>query len=488
MREAVHNLTALARAFRGRRCLVVGDAMLDVFERGRADRLAPDAPAPVVTDVLRTSSPGGAANVATNLAALGARVTLLTAIGDDDPGLELLEKLAAAGVETGEVVREPGRATVVKRRLVADGVTLARVDSGDTGPLPGSAGLPDRARLLAAGSEAVVVSDYAGGTVTQELADALEVSAHVCVVLDSKSPLRLSWRGLAAATPNHLEAQKALELPVEADPGRIDRVEVARSLHRWLGARIVAVTLAEQGVAVARPGGVVEHVAGRPVYEPDVNGAGDSFLAAFALALSGGAEAIDAARLGVEAATLAVLRSGTAPVPASELLRHLSGASEESEGAAGLEEHLGRVRDRDGRVVFTSGRFDPPRREELRLLREARKSGDLLVVGLLPDAGSVRESGQAGLPIEDRAELLEALPFVDHVVVLDGERPEEAARRLGSDVFVVRGRGEADGFDGEIVVLPDASEGSSPLGTGQGPDETSAGDGGASESPVEARL
>lgn len=140
--------------------------MLDVFERGRADRLAPDAPAPVVVDVLRTSSPGGAANVAANLAALGGHVTLLTVVGDDDPGLELLEKLAGAGVETGEVIREPGRATVVKRRLVADGVTLARVDSGDTGPLRSNRAqdeLADRARALAVGSEAIVVSDYAGG-------------------------------------------------------------------------------------------------------------------------------------------------------------------------------------------------------------------------------------------------------------------------------------------------------------------------------------
>lgn len=331
MRGAGHNLAALARAFRGRRCLVAGDAMLDVFERGRADRLAPDAPAPVVMDVLRTSSPGGAANVAANLAALGGQVTLLTVVGDDDPGLELLEKLAGAGVETGEVIREPGRATVVKRRLVADGVTLARVDSGDTGPLRSNRAqdeLADRARALALGSEAVVVSDYAGGAVTQRLADALDASAHDCVVLDSKSPLRLSWRGLAAATPNHLEAQKALELPVEADPGQVDCAEVGNALRRWLGARIVAVTMAEQGVAVAQQGGVVEHVAGRHVDEPDVNGAGDTFLAAFALALSGGAAAVDAARLGVEAATLAVLRPGTVPVASDELLRRLSGGLE----------------------------------------------------------------------------------------------------------------------------------------------------------------
>ncbi|QIN80371.1 hypothetical protein GBA65_19700 [Rubrobacter marinus] len=478
MSDGSRNLAALARAFRGRRCLVVGDAMLDVFERGRADRLAPDAPAPVVTGVVRTSSPGGAANVAANLAALGARVTLLSAIGDDDPGLELLGKLAEAGVETGEIFREAGRATVVKRRLVADGVTLARVDSGDTGPLRPAAAESEfaaRARALAESSESVVVSDYAGGTVTQGLADALADSAHGCVVLDSKSPLRLSWRGLAAATPNHLEAQKALELPVETDPGRVDRAEVGRALRRWLGARVVAVTLAEQGVAVAGPGGSVEHVAGRPVGEPDVNGAGDTFLAAFALALSGGAGAVEAARLGVETATLAVLRPGTTPVTSDELLRHLSKGPEEGNGG-GLEEHLRRVRERGGKAVFVGGRFDPPGRAHLRLLREVRGLEDLLVVGLLPDAEV------AVLPIEDRAEILAALPFVDHVILLGDERPEEAARRLGLDVLVAQGHGDADGFDG-AVVLPEVA---SSLPVERTSDE--ADDEDAAESPVEARL
>jgi D-beta-D-heptose 7-phosphate kinase/D-beta-D-heptose 1-phosphate adenosyltransferase len=489
VRNEDHNLAALARAFRGRRCLVVGDVMLDVFERGRADKLAPDAPAPVVTDVSRTCSPGGAANVAANLAALGASATLLSVVGDDDPGLELLEKLAEAGVETGAVVREAGRATVVKRRLVADGVTLARVDSGDTHPLRDGAAerFSARARTLAASSDAVVVSDYAGGTVTQVLADALGETGHACVVLDSKSPLRLSWRGLAAATPNHLEAQKALDLPVEADPRRVDAAEVGRSLCRRLGARVVAVTLAEQGAAVAGPGGV-ESVAGRAVTEPDVNGAGDTFLAAFALALSGGAEAIEAARVGVEAATLAVLKPGTAPVASEELIRHLSDdTTREGDRSTRLEEDLALVRRQGGKVVFTSGRFDPPRRGHLRLLREARGLGDLLVVGLLPDSRERGRQDPSVLPLEDRAEILDALQFVDHVVVLDDEAPAQAAQRLGADLCVVRDEGAvgANGFDGEVVFLPGLPEGSS-----QNDQRTTVDEAGGSvrKSPAEARL
>src|ERR687886_1252989 len=161
-------LAALVRGFKERRCLVIGDVMLDVFERGRATRLAPDVPAPVVTDVRTKSFPGGAANVAANLAALGAEVTLLSVVGDDAPGTTLLEGLARTGVLTGDVLQIPGRTTVVKKRLVADGRTVARVDSGDTAPLEGGIqeDFEDRVTALAEDAEVVVVSDYSGGTVT----------------------------------------------------------------------------------------------------------------------------------------------------------------------------------------------------------------------------------------------------------------------------------------------------------------------------------
>ncbi|MBA4116616.1 MAG: hypothetical protein H0X71_09345, partial [Rubrobacter sp.] len=199
----VRGLAALVRGFRGRRCLVIGDVMLDVFERGRATRLAPDAPVPVVTEVSETSSPGGAANVAANLAALGARVTLVTTVGDDVAGVELLKKLDEVEVDTGDVLRLPERATVVKKRLVADGAILARMDSGDKEPLTADAEreFAERAVALTESAEVVVVSDYSGGVLTQQVADALGATGHECMLLDSKEPLRLRWRNLVAATP-----------------------------------------------------------------------------------------------------------------------------------------------------------------------------------------------------------------------------------------------------------------------------------------------
>ncbi len=463
--QSAARLAALAEGFRGRRCLIIGDALLDVFEGGRATRLAPDAPVPVVTGVSTTSHPGGAANVAANLAALGARVVLLSAVGDDAAGEELLEQLAEAGVETADVLREPGRATVVKRRIVADGVVLARLDSGDGGPLENATAekLARKAARLARDAEVVVVSDYSGVVVNGNLADSLDEARHGCVVLDSKTPLRLRWRDLAAATPNHLEAQEALGLPtVETDPKLVDAGEIGEALRRELGARVLALTLAGEGVAVLDGAGVTR-VEGCPVASPDVNGAGDSFLAAFSLALAGGATPRDAARLGVEAATVAVSRPGTVPVSREDLLRRLPAEPAGDGGdlpGSSLEAKLARVRRSGGRVVFVAGSFDPPSREDLRSLREARALGDLLVVGLRSDDHARRQETSPFLPEGDRAKLLEALPFVDHVVPFDGD-PEIVARRIGPDLYVTD-----DAPRGPLAGLSDRSGDTKPATNG----------------------
>jgi D-beta-D-heptose 7-phosphate kinase/D-beta-D-heptose 1-phosphate adenosyltransferase len=470
MSEAIdQGLAALVRGFRGRQCLVVGDVMLDVFERGRASRLTPDAPVPVIKDVRKEASLGGAANVAANLAALGADVMLLSVIGDDEPGTELLEKLDEAGIQTEEVLRVPGRATVVKKRLIADGALLARVDSGDTEPLEDTTQeeLAERVEDLAAEAEVVVVSDYSGGAVTQRTANSLSSTGHGCVLLDSKDLLQLRWQGLAAATPNHLEAQRALGLSVEADPGQVDAGEIGEDLRHKIGADTLAVTLAEEGVVVADNTGVV-CLKGRRVANPDVNGAGDTFLAAFALALGGQASPHAAAQLAIEAATLAVSRPGTAPIGVRELLQRLPAeklVTKELRPERNLEDELAQVRRSGGKVVFTNGCFDLLHRGHLFLLREARNLGDVLVVGLNSDASARRVKGP-GRPVtseEDRVELLEALPCVDHVVVFNEDTPEALIQRVKPDLHVKGGDHAGDQlveesvvkeFGGEVVVLP----------------------------------
>ncbi len=459
-------LAALVRGFRGRRCLVVGDVMLDVFERGRAVRLAPDAPVPVVTDIRTASSPGGAANVAANLASLGADVTMLSVIGDDPTGAELLRELQGLGIRTEDVVKVSERATVAKRRLVADGVILARVDSGDKETIGDATEeeLAEKANALVESAEVIVVSDYSGGVLTQRVADALGETGHGCIVLDSKELLRLRWRegSLAAATPNHLEAQEALGLDVGRDPERVDAGAIGEALRREIGADALAVTLAEEGVAVVDDTGVTR-IGGRRVADPDVNGAGDTFLAAFALSLGGGARPTVAARLGIEAATLAVARPGTAPVGTRELLQRLP--EEDGRSEKSLEEDLQRVRWSGGKIVFTNGCFDLLHPGHLSLLREARALGDMLVVGVNTDASAcrVKGSGRPVTPQEDRMELLEALPCVDHVVLFEEDTPEALIRDIKPDLHVKGGDHAGDRLSeesvvrelgGEVIVLP----------------------------------
>ncbi|MBD0357602.1 MAG: D-glycero-beta-D-manno-heptose 1-phosphate adenylyltransferase, partial [Rubrobacter sp.] len=320
-----------------------------------------------------------------------------------------------------------------------------------------------RAAALVESAEVIVVSDYSGGTVTQKVADALSATGHGCVLLDSKDPLHLRWQSLAAATPNHLEAQKALDLPVEADPGRVDAEAIGEALRREIGAQAVVVTLAEEGAVVVNEE-VTVRIDGRRVANPDVNGAGDTFLAAFALSLGGGAEMRVAARLGVEAAALAVSRSGTAPVDMRELLQRLP-AESITERSGGLEEELERARRSGGKVVFTNGCFDLLHRGHLFLLREARKLGDVLVVGLNSDASARRVKG-SNRPVmleEDRVELLEALPCVDHVVVFEEDTPEALIRRIKPDLHVKGGdhagnrlaeESAVEEVGGEVIVLP----------------------------------
>ena len=197
---------------------------------------------------------------------------------------------------------------------------------------------------------------------------------------------------------------------------------------------------------------------------PDVNGAGDTFLAAFALALCGVASPHAAARLGVEAATLAVARPGTAPVGFRELLQRLP-ESVDGRTERDLKEDLERARRSGGKVVFTNGCFDLLHRGHLFLLQEARKLGDVLVVGVNSDASArrVKGPGRPVMPEEDRVELLEALPCVDHVFVFDEDTPEDLIRRVKPDLHVKGGDHAGDRlveesvveeFGGEVVVLP----------------------------------
>lgn len=318
----------LCRGFARRRVVVVGDVMLDHYLQGDVRRISPEAPVPVVEFGGEYHRPGGAANVAGNLAALGARADLLGVVGADEPAGRLQAALREAGLSGRGLLAVAGRATTVKTRVLAHQQQMLRIDRETRQPLPA----PARRRLLARlrtalrGASAVLLADYAKGVIDQETLDAvlaLGRAAGVPVCLDPKPvrPLRLA--GCDLLTPNRHEAFALAGLPDEpvgAQPLRHRGLLRAMArLHRLHRPGILLVTLGEAGLIVQERGAAPRHLptAARTVY--DVSGAGDTVIASFVLARTAGASAVEAAAFANLAAGIVVGKLGVATVSPAEL-------------------------------------------------------------------------------------------------------------------------------------------------------------------------
>jgi D-beta-D-heptose 7-phosphate kinase/D-beta-D-heptose 1-phosphate adenosyltransferase len=308
-------------AFAGARVRVIGDAMVDRFIAGHVSRISPEAPVPVVAFDRETERAGGAANVAHNVAALGGRVTLVAATGCDEAGARLGAACRAARVEP-VLVEDATRQTTTKVRIVTErNQQVARVDYETDVPVTGAAEarLVDAIAAHGAAVAAIVVSDYLKGTVTPAVMDAVRrVAARrgVPVLVDPKVPHLDLYRGAAVVTPNHHEAETAVHARVQS---HADAADAARRLRAAIGCDALLMTRGDQGMWLSSEAaeGYLDASA-REV--ADVTGAGDTVIAALALALAAGASVADGAHLANRAAGISVGRFGPAVVTPAELL------------------------------------------------------------------------------------------------------------------------------------------------------------------------
>jgi D-beta-D-heptose 7-phosphate kinase/D-beta-D-heptose 1-phosphate adenosyltransferase len=426
--------------------LVVGDVMLDQYVWGDVERISPEAPVPVVRAALRDEKPGGAANVAMNLAGLGACVTLVGFAGGDreQQALELL--LADAGIES-RLTSAPQTPTTTKLRILSGHQQMMRLDWEG----PAAYAQVDRQRLLERacaalpGASVVVLSDYAKGTLTEEVCQALIAEARkrrVPVLVDPKGRSFARYRGATAICPNLKELAAVLGEPA-AD---LDRLLITgKSLLPSLGLQFLAVTLGEKGIAVLQSDSQLYAPAVvRQVY--DVSGAGDTVIAVLALAMACGVGIETAIRLANLAAGVVVSKVGTVPVEREELLGALSQeiALHLDEKVLPLDRLLSRVtawRAVAQRIVFTNGCFDLLHVGHIRLLEEARRKGDRLIVALNSDE-SVRRLKGPQRPIaaeSERAQVLAALTAVDAVVIFREDTPLRLIQAIRPDVLVKGG-------------------------------------------------
>jgi D-beta-D-heptose 7-phosphate kinase/D-beta-D-heptose 1-phosphate adenosyltransferase len=310
-------LTRLLGAMRGKRIVVVGDAMLDVYLQGDVERISPEAPVPIVRVRERRYALGGAANVSQNVAATGAIATLVAAIGADEAGARIRRMLGGARAANGLI--ETVRPTTTKTRLVARSQQMVRIDEEDDGDLPAA----DVQRVLDAmvplirRADAVVLEDYNKGVLVPAVITAAIDAARargVPVVVDPKFRNLFAYRGATIFKPNRRELESALGATVSLD----DEGALPLTFER-LGVEHLLLTLGERGMAIVSADGHVRRIptAAREVY--DVVGAGDTVTAYLATAMAAGATAVEAAVIANYAAGVEVGKLGAATVTTAEV-------------------------------------------------------------------------------------------------------------------------------------------------------------------------
>jgi D-beta-D-heptose 7-phosphate kinase/D-beta-D-heptose 1-phosphate adenosyltransferase len=307
---------------RERRVLVLGDVMLDEFWWGRVSRISPEAPVPVVQVTGQSFHLGGAGNVAASVRSLGGGAVLAGVVGRDTAAERVREALAAAGVDSHLVEVGRDRPTTVKTRIVAHGQQVVRADREDAADVPAraQAALLESVRRELPSCGALVISDYQKGVVTASLLRRVLPLAKrhgVPVLVDPKVRHFRLYRGATVVTPNQIEAEQATGLQLRS-PAEV--VAAGRRILSLLGCRAVLVTRGEHGMSLCERGRPPLHVptAAREVF--DVTGAGDSVIAAMALALAAGASLPEAAVLANCAAGVVVGKIGTAQASPAEVL------------------------------------------------------------------------------------------------------------------------------------------------------------------------
>jgi rfaE bifunctional protein kinase chain/domain len=323
----VTGLADLVERLAGIRAVAVGDLMLDEYVWGHVSRISPEAPVPVVDVQGRSHVPGGAANVAAGVVALGGSATLGGVVGEDEAADRLREALAERGVAADGVLGAGGRTTTTKTRVIAHSQQVVRTDFERRQPLDG--GLEQRvldwsAQALAE-ADVLILSDYAKGVLTSSVTTQLIEQARgreIPVVVDPKGTDYVKYRGATILTPNVHDAERAATYPVESYD---DLLEVARRLEELLPGSSLLVTRGAEGMTLVEGGRAVDVAAdARDVY--DVTGAGDTVAATLALALTGTRDLVEAARLANAAAGVVVAKVGTAVVDQAELLAALEAA------------------------------------------------------------------------------------------------------------------------------------------------------------------
>ena len=443
--KATSRLPLLDR-FKTKKILVLGDLILDKYLWGEVHRVSPEAPVPVLRVQKETMALGGAANVAHNLAQLSASTYLFGATGQDAARDAMLHHLQAARISTEGLITS-SKPTIQKIRAVGRHQQLVRLDYEDTSPLrpEEEAQLVQQALARLPDMDAVIFSDYAKGTLTPALVTAVirEARAQKKLVLVDPKPATLpAYEG---ATHFKLNLQEAQEITHLASIKEIGRALVDRFHASFI------ITQGQDGMTLFEPGREMVSLPTSAQEVFDVSGAGDTVLATLAVALASGASLKEAAVYANYAAGIVVGKAGTVPITFSELETALGREKKKILAFEELQHVCEDLRRKNKTVVWTNGCFDLVHLGHIRYLQEAKKLGDVLILGLNADA-SVKELKGPQRPIIAegiRAEIMAAFDFVDYILVFPEKRVTRYLAALQPSIYVKGGDYTSETIDRE---------------------------------------
>lgn len=435
------------------RVLILGDVMLDRYWHGATSRISPEAPVPVVRVDEDEGRPGGAGNVALNIAALGGQSVLVGLTGDDERADSLQTQLTQSGVDC-RFVREKAFPTITKLRIISRHQQLIRLDFEDGFPGFDSGALMQSFQTALGGHDVVVLSDYGKGTLrdTQAFIQTARAAGKP-VLVDPKGSDFERYRGATLITPNLSEFESVVGACVDED----EMVRKGQQLLQDCELSALLITRSEHGMTLLMEGGEVHHLPAQAREVFDVTGAGDTVIATLAASLGAGVPLDSATQLANLAAGIVVGKLGTATTTVQQMQRALAAQQVSDHGIVEegqLQRSLAAARARGETIVMTNGCFDILHAGHVTYLEEAARLGDRLVVAVNIDqtVRALKGEDRPVNPVANRMRVLAALGCVDWVVPFTEETPERLICAVAPDYLVKGGDNDPDKIPGAACV------------------------------------
>jgi D-beta-D-heptose 7-phosphate kinase/D-beta-D-heptose 1-phosphate adenosyltransferase len=452
------------------RILVLGDLMIDEYLWGEVERISPEAPVQIVSVARDTTTLGGAGNVAHNLVALGAKVSVSSVIGAGENAKLLLKLFEDLGVDTEGLIQDPNRPTTRKTRIIAGHQQVLRIDRETKQEISGDHAdrLVQFCKKRIDDFQVVLLSDYGKGLFTEpllrRLIDTAEEHKKV-IIVDPKGLNFKKYAGATAVTPNKREASLAAGIEIVDD---VSLIAAGQKLVQDIPVQKVLMSCGKEGMFLFEHGEEPYRISHEARQVFDVSGAGDTVLAVLGLGLASGADFRQAAALANVAAGIVVGKVGTATVSGEELLKALEPSvralAVKQKTMSDLVPIVERLRAEGKTIVMTNGCFDLLHVGHVKLLSASKKMGDVLIVAI-DDDKSVKALKGDGRPIigaQERLRIISALDCVDYATLFSTEELEHVIESVRPDVLTkgsnyttktVLGREIVERFGGRVELI-----------------------------------